>query len=299
MTTIVDERYKREWDDYVVKDTTNYETSLDVTNLNASEQARTVALGFFRNYSGFDQTAYGEGSYTTGLTEQQAHDLWKESFNNQQALAKKQIINSGITTIPACVYDALILYHWVTGKIANVSQGNTVYYLLEVVRLADYSTAADMIINSTINKQLCVKVATILRLADYGKYKTRKWYRANGIFKMRDFNEKGVLNNDQLRRARFSYYAETKKFLPKNPEGLKRTIAKDYEATLVKKTFTYSGTNTFELEKNASITPIQKLEVVVNDKVLQYEYDWTISNFTLTISKSLNTGDIIQTTIKI
>lgn len=299
MTTIVDERYKREWDDYVVKDTTNYETSLDVTNLNASEQARTVALGFFRNYSGFDQTAYGEGNYTTGLTEQQAHDLWKESFNNQQALAKKQIINSGITTIPACVYDALVLYHWATGKIANVSQGNTRYNLLEVVRLADYSTAADMIINSTVNKQLCVKVATILRLADYGKYKTRKWYRANGIFKIRDFNEKGVLNNDQLRRARFAYYAETKKFLPMTPEGAKRQIAKEYEATLINKTFTYSGTNTFELEKNASITPVQKLEVVVNDAVLQYEYDWTISNFTLTISKSLNIGDIIQTTIKI
>ena len=299
MTTIVDERYKREWDDYVVKDTTNYETSLDVTNLNASEQARTVALGFFRNYSGFDQTAYGEGNYTTGLTEQQAHDLWKESFNNQQALAKKQIINSGITTMPACVYDALVLFHWATGKIANVTQGGIRYNLLEVVRLADYSTAADMIINSTVNKQLCVKVATILRLADYGKYKTRKWYRANGIFKIRDFNEKGVLNNDQLRRARFAYYAETKKFLPMTPEGLKRQIAKDYEATLINKTFTYSGTNTFELEKIASVTPIQKLEVVVNDAVLQYEYDWTVSNFTLTISKSLNTGDIIQTTIKI
>tara|TARA_B100001094_G_scaffold322825_1_gene372736 strand:+ start:1629 stop:2528 length:900 start_codon:yes stop_codon:yes gene_type:complete len=299
MTTVIDERYKREWDDYVVKDTTNYETSLDVTNLNASEQARTVALGFFRNYSGFDQTAYGEGNYTTGLTEQQAHDLWKESFNNQQALAKKQIINSGITTIPACVYDALILFHWTTGKIANVSQGDTRYNLLEVIRLADYSTAADMIINSTVNKQLCVKVATILRLADYGKYKTRKWYRANGIFKIRDFNEKGVLNNDQLRRARFAYYAETKKFLPMTPEGLRRQIVKEYEATLVNKTFTYSGTNTFKLEKIASVTPIQKLEVVVNDAVLQHEYDWTVSNFTLTISKSLNTGDIIQTTIKI
>lgn len=299
MTTLVDQRYKREWDDYVVKDTTNYETSLDVTNLNASEQARTVALGFFRNYSGFDQTAYGEGNYTTGLTEQQAHDLWKESFNNQQALAKKQIINSGITTIPACVYDALILFHWATGKIANVTQGGIRYNLLEVVRLADYSTAADMIINSTVNKQLCIKVATILRLADYGKYKTRKWYRANGIFKMRDFNEKGVLNNDQLRRARFAYYAETKKFLPMTPEGLKRQIAKDYESTLINKTFTYSGTNTFELEKIVSVIPIQKLEVVVNDAVFQHEYDWTVSNFTLTISKSLNTGDIIQTTIKI
>ena len=299
MTTLVDQRYKREWDDYVVKDTTNYETSLDVTNLNASEQARTVALGFFRNYSGFDQTAYGEGNYTTGLTEQQAHDLWKESFNNQQALAKKQIINSGITTIPACVYDALILFHWATGKIANVTQGGIRYNLLEVVRLADYSTAADMIINSTVNKQLCIKVATILRLADYGKYKTRKWYRANGIFKMRDFNEKGVLNNDQLRRARFAYYAETKKFLPMTPEGLKRQIAKDYESTLINKTFTYSVTNTFELEKIVSVIPIQKLEVVVNDAVFQHEYDWTVSNFTLTISKSLNTGDIIQTTIKI
>ena len=299
MTTIVDQRYKREWDDYVVKDTTNYETSLDVTNLNASEQARTVALGFFRNYSGFDQTAYGEGNYTTGLTEQQAHDLWKESFNNQQALAKKQIINSGITTIPACVYDALILFHWATGKIANVTQGNIRYNLLEVIRLADYSTAADMIINSTVNKQLCVKVATILRLADYGKYKTRKWYRANGIFKIRDFNEKGVLNNDQLRRARFAYYAETKKFLPMTPEGSKRQIAKEYEATLINKTFTYSGTNTFEIEKIASVTPIQKLEIVVNDAIIQHEYDWTLSNYTITISKSLNTGDIIQTTIKI
>tara|TARA_B100001778_G_scaffold300716_1_gene276284 strand:+ start:380 stop:1279 length:900 start_codon:yes stop_codon:yes gene_type:complete len=299
MTTIVDQRYKREWDDYVVKDTTNYETSLDVTNLNASEQARTVALGFFRNYSGFDQTAYGEGNYTTGLTEQQAHDLWKESFNSQQALAKKQIINSGITTIPACVYDALILFHWATGKIANVTQGNIRYNLLEVIRLADYSTAADMIINSTVNKQLCVKVATILRLADYGKYKTRKWYRANGIFKIRDFNEKGVLNNDQLRRARFAYYAETKKFLPMTPEGSKRQIAKEYEATLINKTFTYSGTNTFEIEKIASVTPIQKLEIVVNDAIIQHEYDWTLSNYTITISKSLNTGDIIQTTIKI
>ena len=299
MTTIVDQRYKREWDDYVVKDTTNYETSLDVTNLNASEQARTVALGFFRNYSGFDQTAYGEGNYTTGLTEQQAHDLWKESFNSQQALAKKQIINSGITTIPACVYDALILFHWATGKIANVTQGNIRYNLLEVIRLADYSTAADMIINSTVNKQLCVKVATILRLADYGKYKTRKWYRANGIFKIRDFNEKSVLNNDQLRRARFAYYAETKKFLPMTPEGSKRQIAKEYEATLINKTFTYSGTNTFEIEKIASVTPIQKLEIVVNDAIIQHEYDWTLSNYTITISKSLNTGDIIQTTIKI
>ena len=83
------------------------------------------------------------------------------------------------------------------------------------------------------------------------------------------------------------------------PEGLKRQIAKDYESTLINKTFTYSGTNTFELEKIVSVIPIQKLEVVVNDAVLQYEYDWTVSNFTLTISKSLNTGDIIQTTIKI
>ena len=83
------------------------------------------------------------------------------------------------------------------------------------------------------------------------------------------------------------------------PEGFKRQIPKDYEATLVNKTLIYSGTNTFELEKFASITPVQKLEVIVNDAILQHEYDWTVSNFTLTISKSLNTGDIIQTTIKI
>ena len=40
---------------------------------------------------------------------------------------------------------------------------------------------------------------------------------------MRDINEKGTLSTDQIRRARFSYYAETGNFLPFTPEGSERS----------------------------------------------------------------------------
>ena len=45
------------------------------------------------------------------------------------------------------------------------------------------------------------------RLADYGKLKTRKQHRAQGVFSMRDRNELGILTVEEIRRARYSYYA--------------------------------------------------------------------------------------------
>lgn len=295
----VENKFKKIWNDFTVKDETAYSTQLSLENVTSSENARLLALGFFSSYNGFDTTAYGEGEYDIGLTEQQAFDLWQEAYNKQELLAKSQLIANNVTTMSRSAYDAIILYHWATGKLFQSIQGAIEYNLLKPLRLLDYDTVANMIVNSTINKELCIKIATVLRLADYGNPKTRAWYRSRGVFNMREVNEKAILNTDQLRRARFSYYAETLKFLPFTPEGKQRQIVKDYNDTLIVQNFVYSGTNTFTLAKSVSMTPIEKLTVTINDNIQQHLFDFTVDGTTLTITESMNTGDMIKTTIKI
>ena len=117
---------------------------------------------------------------------------------------------------------------------------------------------------------------------------------------MRDYNQRGTMSNDQLVKARYAYYAETLKFLPFTPEGRKRQIVKDYESTLLTQSFVFDGTNkVFTLGKAPSMDPNQKLEVLINENIQQTVYDFLVVGTTLTISKSMNTGDIIKTTIKI
>tara|TARA_B100002019_G_scaffold289223_1_gene304388 strand:- start:664 stop:1560 length:897 start_codon:yes stop_codon:yes gene_type:complete len=295
----VENKFKKIWSDFTVKDETAYTTQLPLENVTSSENARLLALSFFNSYSGFDTTAYGEGEYDTGLTEQQAFDLWQEEYNKQELLAKSQLIANNVATMSRSAYDAIILYHWATGKLFQSIQGAIEYNLLKPLRSFDYETVANMIVNSTVNKDLCIKIATVLRLADYGKPKDRTWYRSRGVFNMRDINEKATLDTDQLRRARFAYYAETQKFLPFTPEGKQRQIVKDYNDTLIVQNFTFSGTSTFTLAKSVSMSPIEKLTVTINDNIQQHLFDFTIDGTTLTITESMNTGDLIKTTIKI
>ena len=82
-------------------------------------------------------------------------------------------------------------------------------------------------------------------------------------------------------------------------EGLKRQIVSDYEKTLVVQNFTFSGTKTFTLERAVSMSPQEKLKVTINDSIQQHLFDFTVNGNTLTISKAMNIGDIIKTTIKI
>tara|TARA_B100000035_G_scaffold131918_1_gene112142 strand:- start:2431 stop:3327 length:897 start_codon:yes stop_codon:yes gene_type:complete len=295
----VENKFKKIWSDFTVKDETAYTTQLPLENVTSSENARLLALSFFNSYSGFDTTAYGEGEYDTGLTEQQAFDLWQEEYNKQELLAKSQLIANNVATMSRSAYDAIILYHWATGKLFQSIQGAIEYNLLKPLRSFDYETVANMIVNSTVNKDLCIKIATVLRLADYGKPKDRTWYRSRGVFNMRDINEKATLDTDQLRRARFAYYAETQKFLPFTPEGKQRQIVKDYNDTLIVQNFTFSGTSTFTLAKSVSMSPIEKLTVTINDNIQQHLFDFTVDGTTLTITESMNTGDLIKTTIKI
>ena len=126
------------WSDFQVKDQDAYQDRLDINTITTSENARLVALNFFRNYSGLDGTAYGEGLYNFGMTEQEAYDLWEETYNNQEQLAKKQLIANGVTTISRSVYDGMILFNWATGKLLNSKIAEQEYKLLPSILKGDY-----------------------------------------------------------------------------------------------------------------------------------------------------------------
>jgi hypothetical protein len=195
----------------------------------------------------------------------------------------------------------MVLYYWITGTILTVTANEGIYDTKDAILNKDWSKLASMMMRSNVYKQHCIRAATVLRLADYGTSKSRTWLRTNGIYKMRANNQIGLLNNDELRQARFAYYAETLDFLPLTPESIKRDIAKRYNETLIIQTFIANGTvNTFSLSKPASMDPVEKLQVKVNIDVIQHLFDYTITTGNiLTISKELTAGDIISVTIRI
>ena len=291
-------RYQTVWEDFVVQSHHLYHTELEIDSVNASDACELVALNFAR-YIGYNGFTYGEGSVDTGITEQQAYDAWLTEFNKQQKLVKNQIKSNGIKTLSQSVYDGLVLFNWATGKVFHVDAVEGQYNLLSYLKTKAYDTVADMIKRSDMNNEKCVKAATVLRLADYGKTKNRTWMRTNGIFNMRDQNEKNLLSDSDLKKARYAYYAETLKFLPFTPEGEKRDISNKYTKSLIKQNFTYSGTTTFTLNKTPSMTPLEKLQVIVNGDIIQHFFDFTVSSTTLTITKTLKTGDFIETIIKV
>ena len=80
-------------------------------------------------------------------------------------------------------------------------------------------------------------------------------------------------------------------------------IAKRYNETLITQSWTYDGsTVSYSLSKTPAMSPVEKLEVKVNNNILQFEYDYTLSGNIFTIktdSIELVTGDIISSKIKI
>ena len=300
--TTVAPRFQTVWEDFTVLDTTMFTTKKDIGDLNASDACKLVALNFAR-YNGYNGLAYGESSTTVGVTEQQSFDIWTTVFNTQQSIVKNQLLKSPVKKLSQTAYDGLVLYYWITGKLFYVTAIEGTYNMLDSIVNNDFNTVASMISRSNINKSKCITASTVLRLADYGKNKNRTWMRSHGIFYMRDQNEKFLLSDAELKRARFAYYAETLKFMPFTPESIKRDIVKKYNQTLTRQSFTYSGTSVFTLNAQPSMTPVEKLQVKVNGSIIQHLYDFTLGSTgnanQLTITKSLTNNDIIETEIKI
>ena len=80
------------WEDFTVKDQTTYDTQIDMTLINGSENAELFALNYSR-YNGSTGFGYGESEFDRGCTEQEAYEAWILNFNKRQHEFKNQIKN--------------------------------------------------------------------------------------------------------------------------------------------------------------------------------------------------------------
>ena len=299
MLTQVPEFFQTVWEDYTIKDQTLYDTKIDVLSLDVSDTCRDLALSFSQ-YNAYSGIGYGESNFTRGVTEQEAFEDWSITWNNEKKKILTLIKNFNILKITQNQYDGIVLFNWITGSASKVSASEGEYDLANSIKLQQWNTVANMIKRSKINKSKSDIASKIIGLADYGGYRNRIWLRTQGIYKMRQQNELKALDSENLKRARFAYFAETGNFLPFTPEGIKRDIVNKYNDTLSEKRYTADGsTNTFTLTKSPSVYPVEKIKVLVNAKIIQLYFDYTVSGDTLTITKDLVNGDIIDVTIKI
>jgi len=294
----INDKFKTSWDEFIVKDQDALDTQFDIDNISASEKLKLLALNMGR-YSGYDGFGYDIGNASRGITEQEAFNIWNQDFQKRQRILIKQLSSFNIKTISQPVFDGLMLYYIINGNVLTVTSFEGQYELRDYIANKDWDTVASMIKRSNFNRKFCSTASSVIKLSDYGKAKTRIWMRQNGIFEMRDKNEINALGVSELERARFAYYAETQKFLPNMPEGIKRDIIRQYDQTTVVENFTYSNTNVFTIADSPSMDPVEKLTVEVNGNVIQHYFDFTLLNNVITITKSLNTGDIVRFTTKI
>ena len=294
--------HKTNREDYTVLDEDLYETEIYIDSVFASDTLVLVALNNFK-YNGYNGKGYSVGAATRGITEEEAYNIWIEDFRRKERNLIRQLKSFGLNEMSQSVFDGLLLYYLLAENFTIVYAMEGQYNLRDHIANKNWDTVAGMILRDHASRQNSIRAATILRLADYGNPKTRGWLRANGIFEMRASNQIGLLSGDQLARARFSYYAETLEFLPLTPNSIKRDIAKRYEETLITQRWTYDGsTVNYSLSKTPAMSPVEKLEVKVNNNILQYEYDFTLSGNVFTIktdSIELVTGDIISSKIRI
>ena len=299
MLTQVPEFFQTVWEDYTIKDQTLYDTKIDVLSLDVSDTCRDLALSFSQ-YNAYSGIGYGESNFSRGVTEQEAFEDWSIIWNNEKKKILTLLKNFNILKITQNQYDGIVLFNWITGSVNTVSASEGEYDLSNSIKLQQWNTVANMIKRSKINKSKADIASKIIGLADYGSYRDRIWLRTQGIYKMRQQNELKALDSENLKRARFAYFAETGNFLPFTPEGIKRDIVNKYNDTLSEKRYTADGsTNTFTLTKSPSVYPVEKIKVEVNAKIIQLYFDYTVSGDTLTIIKDLANGDIIDVTIKI
>jgi hypothetical protein len=294
--------HKTNWEDYTVLDEDLYKTEIYIDSVFASDTLVLVALNNFK-YNGYDGKGYSAGAATRGITEEEAYNIWIEDFRRKERNFIRQLKSLGLNEMSQSVFDGLLLYYLLAENFTIVYAMEGQYNLRDHIVNKNWDTVAGMILRDHANRQNSIRAATILRLADYGNPKTRGWLRANGIFEMRASNQIGLLSGDKLTRARFSYYAETLEFLPLTPNSIKRDIAKRYDETLITQSWVYDGsTVNYSLSKTPAMSPVEKLEVKVNNNILQYEYDYTLSNNVFTIktdSIELVIGDIISSKIRI
>lgn len=283
----VEKRFNTVWSDFNITDEDVYNNEIFISEIFLSDHLKSIILNFSR-YTGYDKKAYGiPVDIDRGITEQESYDIWLVELQRKNKNYNDLMRNIGINSISQCAYDGLFLYFWFTNKLTEVQALEGIYDMKEFIVKKDWDTVASMLVRCYEFKDEAIEAAKILRLAFYKRFKDRRWLRQQGIFKIREKNQlykMNVFTEEELSRARFSYYAETKTFLPYTPEGIKRDINNRYGDTLDIRVYEWDGvTNQFEISRSPSLYPVEKIQVFVNGNLLQNYYDYIIDGTVITI----------------
>jgi GH24 family phage-related lysozyme (muramidase) len=231
LSNVIDEKNLIEFDLFTVKDSELVNELKPIKNLETSESLINFILRqhLWRGYSYTDSTGVKRIGYGTpatdplnGLTEADSYSRWIDTFKNSERLFKRQI---GLPSLSQSQYDALVSLYYFTGSVEYVGSPNRRFYIKPYIENRQWQYVASTLVLTGANRLQRQAEASIMMLADYGKYKDRSLIKEQGL---QDIRKKypDLLDITQRQQAEYVYYAETSRFLPKMTQSRKRQIVK-------------------------------------------------------------------------
>lgn len=229
---IITEKELIEFDLFNILDNDAVNNSVLVKDLEASEKIINLILrklswsGFsYADKDGVTKIGYGTTNSITseGLTEQDSYFDFIGVFKNKEKQFKRII---PVDNLSQTQYDGLLSLFFFTGDIRYVGTDNRKFFIFDYIKNSDWNYLASTLILSGFDRTLRQSEAKVIMLADYGSTKDRSLIKEQGLQTIRTLHPDRFETDLAKRQAEYSYYAETKRFLPNMTQSRKRQIVK-------------------------------------------------------------------------
>lgn len=220
-----------EFDLFTVKNSTLVNTSVSLTDLEASDDLINFVLrrlswsGFSYTEDGITRIGYGTTKNTNGngLTEQQSYydfiDVFKEKERNFKRLMP-------LSSLSQTQYDGLLSLFYFTGSFKEVGSSSRKFSIINYIKDEKWQWVSSALALSGENRPTRQGEAKIIMLADYGRTKDRSLIKEEGLQQIRSLYPDRLESEISKRQAEYVYYTETNRFLPQTSESRKRQIVK-------------------------------------------------------------------------
>lgn len=222
-----------EFDLFTVKDSTAVSDNVLVKNLEASENIINYILrqtGWipFKDYDG--KIGYGLESDAdgSGLTEEQAYNIWIGEFKDKERQFKRII---KLDKMPQTKYDSLLALYWFTGTVSVVGSETRQFRIWDYIQENKWEWVATILTESGNLRSITQDLASIMMLGDYGKTVSRTLLKERGIKLVRQRYPDAFVDEVAKRQAEYIYYIETDRFLPNLTQSRMRQIVKQLSLT--------------------------------------------------------------------
>lgn len=229
---IITEKELIEFDLFNILDNDAVNTLVLVKDLEASESIINLILrklkwsGFsYIDKDGVTKIGYGTTNNITseGLTEQDSYFNFIDLFKNKEKQFKRII---PVDNLSQTQYDGLLSLFFFTGDIRYVGTDKRKFFIFDYIKNGDWNYLASTLILSGFDRTLRQSEAKVIMLADYGSTKDRSLIKEQGLQTIRTLHPDRFETDLAKRQAEYSYYAETKRFLPNMTQSRKRQIVK-------------------------------------------------------------------------